>query len=423
VSQVEKITSQTPLRIACDEGHLHAIKILIKAGSNINITCHNDNLTPLSSAIKYNEFYTARLMLQQKKSIKNHDIPSSNILEYVYDSGDKEYDYLTYLAVFKGAHASQLDLPHIKNTINMVSHIDTQYPHGSISYTKLCELLDSHLHDIYLTKLAIDGFYESVFRIIKEKYTYEGHTKLDVLHTYIITHVITRLSPFLVLTENEMDLFVAQLYDYSNIHAEYNYRLMHILIENLHNLDNDLFIQSCARACSEHINDTHKDIPSTIYHNKNMSILEKAIWLDKEDLVSYLLQCNHINIDDMYLFYHNCQEYNLSCNDLQNTYNHPAHKKYARWIFNLKHHRDTIEGRYAHIQKMNNNGTKPAKPYRCVKIGKKRILKRRIHKKIKNSLYKKKISTYIRRQYGYLTSRPLPQEISDIVASYLDLQK
>jgi ankyrin repeat protein len=414
----------TALDDAIDAHCLPGVRELLKSGIDTTQGTGPQDHTPLYKALKNTHIPFAQLLLQYRTSTQGEEIPSVDTITHTqdipYSSCYAIYEHLVYLTVFKGADERQINDEHIIKNLNIYHEIDEQYPHGSLSYTHLCQKLDPAYHDTYLSKLCIDGHYKSVFRIIE--HMYEDKSLLHTIHKNSITHIIDRLSDFLVLTKKEMDLFVSHMYAYYKTHPGHSRILIETLIEHIDNMHNDLFIESCIRIYKEHINYMHSSLPSNIYIDKNMNLLEKAIWFDKENLVALMLQDDHININDMYMFYKKCQEDDFSSHDFTHNYDHPATKKYARWIFNLKHRRDLLSGTYKYIKMVPKASNKSIKPYTCVKMGTRRTLRNYIQRRLRHDLYRKRMSRYIRKKYEYQSSllslRSLPQEIGRVITSY-----
>jgi hypothetical protein len=215
---------------------------------------------------------------------------------------------------------------------------------------------------IYLTKLCSEGLHKQAFRIIAEKAQSEGFMNAHELRMYVIRYICNYITKFLLKPPRHMTTFVHDLYMYNNPHYENDTLFMSALIENAQDTQNNLFIQKsisilaqymthepllyqlannkgnktkkcvthklCMSHLIKHIDsqdhdilintfiDKHKDYINTLSNDddsatgnqiKGMSLLEKAIRLNKKDIVRKLLQSDHINIDTMYNMFKSSQ--------------------------------------------------------------------------------------------------------------------
>jgi ankyrin repeat protein len=420
----------TPLILACRHHNVDIAQKLIAHGAHITRRNIFGN-SALDVACDVDHFCIIRLLLQHTKSLHGIPIPDKTI-QHAQNSQCNNQDALhtqslhipyAYIMAFKGADTTSIQRSHFTEYVDRCNRIDKKYPQGSASYDNICHMIPAQYHDVYILKLCIEGHYTSALRMIEGKGMCLGYKDSGALRQYIIRYVCRHITPFLVLTRNEMHLFVKELYTYKKTSWDKDQIYISMLIEYLGDIHNDIFIDASIDICSNNINNTHLSIPTHIPHTPHayISLLEKAIWLDKEDIVQKLLQYEHINIDTIYRFYDMCRKKRISCNELYQKYTHPRNKKYAGWIFSLKHYRDVTPKVWIHTQKLSESDAKPKEPYKCVKIGKRKKMKNYLHKRLKNRLYKHKVSDHIRKQYGYISFRPLPQEISHMIASYIDI--
>jgi ankyrin repeat protein len=369
---------RTPLHIACNNKNSTIIKELVS---------HKAELRYIGK-----DTHPIRFLLHTCDDLNNMPIVS-DALDYarqedfsdpLIHNKSTEHASLAYIMAFKGAHTPRLHTSLFSDNITGFKHIDTQYPRGSVSYAILSEHIKPPFHHIYIAKLCIDGHYISAFRIIREKALSEGITQCHDIRAYIINYIFTFVARFAILTPIRMKQFAYELYSYNKTRFDKNELYMSSLINNLNHIKDDSSIHAFLYTSDmninatssadtslvkkaeqtlslvEHIqrlvqhvtpsfrlfdysgvNETDK-IQTHIHLQNGVSILEKAILLNRKKCVKTLMQSEHINIDALYAFLTTCKNKGISCADLTHRFGIPQPYTYAQMMYNLKHTRDML---------------------------------------------------------------------------------
>jgi hypothetical protein len=342
-----------PLHLACENGHTEIAQLLIDNKAHINATDNNGD-TPLHRACFHRNTLIVTELLKAGADINIMNTDGKTALYYI-----QNIDLATLLYIqgadIEDAHTNQSLYSIFKN----INTFYTQHSPDSVSYNTLSTHIDeNHLH-IYIAQLCSKGLHKHAFRIITEKAKSENMTNADELRSYLIRYICTHITQFLLINPSRMETFVHDLYMYNNPHYKNDTLFMSTLIENERHIHNNLFIKKCTSILAQYMTheslmshlikhmdpqdhdilistliDKHKDDINTLNNgddfardnqtdidkdgvntqdgdadsnsdktdkkNQSMSLLEKAIRLNKTDVVRKLLQSEHINIDTMY---------------------------------------------------------------------------------------------------------------------------
>jgi ankyrin repeat protein len=333
------------------------VPLLINNGADVNISNKN-GITPLHAYVK--RYFRKKLITTQKfisagahfDAINNsEETPLSIVLndnEYNF-SDDFEIPTLLYVC---GADIERADKKSTKYRIlKKIDSFYNQHAPNSVSYNMLATHVGENNIYIYIALLCSKGLHKHAFRIITEKAQNEGLTDQNQLRTYLVRYICEHISQFLLIAPSHMETFVHDLYMHNNADYENDTLLMPMLIKYEHYIKNELFIKKCVSLLSKHstyeflmsqlVNNTKNTSNKQITHQLCMShlikymnyndhdilintfidkykdyintldsatgdqtegtsLLEKAVQLDKKNIVRKLLQSEHINIDTMY---------------------------------------------------------------------------------------------------------------------------
>jgi hypothetical protein len=148
-----------------------------------------------------------------------------------------------------------------------------------------------------------------------------------------------------------MKTFVRDLSTYDKINRSNDPVLVSAVIEHMEHIYNDVFIQECIRSNKECINMTNMNEDSCIHSvdvrpNQGTSLLEKAIRLNKEDIVKDIIKQEHTNINTMYDLFDRCRSKHMPSQDITRKTHIDYPQKYAHMMFNIMNNRRLLTGTY-----------------------------------------------------------------------------
>jgi ankyrin repeat protein len=374
----------TPLYWACTSGQSHIVDELIKCGVDVNKSASNI-FTPLYMAVEGNHFDTAKKLIEAGAYIDKalDDVPFLNnanrnlntplyVSAFRHDiytlskpSVAKDYKRIAQLLYLYGASTKYMHREsYIYKAFKNLDALCTKYPQGSVSYKTLCTRINDDYIDLYITKLCTKGLHKKAFHIITEKAEDEGHTGMNPCRSYLINYVCTHIAPLLSLTPQNMKTFVRDLSTYDKTNRSNDLLLVSAVIEHMEHIYNDVFIQECIRSNKEYINTTNMNEDSCIHNvdvrpNQGTSLLEKAIRLNKEDIVKDIIKQEHTNINTMYDFFDRCRNKHMSSQDITRKTRIARPKQYAHMIFDKHNHKRLLTGTYKPNKLFNMINNKP----------------------------------------------------------------
>jgi ankyrin repeat protein len=331
---------QSPLHYAVEHDHSLIAEMLIKAGAHINIQDENGE-TPLHYAFlkgyphiacmllsygaqtdiqrKVGQYYESPFLASRWSCRNTHEtitcaiVQSGKILSFDMDHQLSGHIRIINLTNIINAYQKPLNMCHKDS--------DTQ-----LSYAQLSNNLNSSQQDMYMCRLCVHGKYKAMIQLMKEKH-YADPCPNQNMFDYILRTLQSSLTHKQV--HGVMKELHKMISTYSSCEKQHKRELHQSLMNNLHTITDDYMIMSCIRICGINVN--------TLCDNHDMSLLEKAIYLDREDLVRMMVKSEHTNTDDIHAFYTTCRKKKYSCDDLHTQHNHPATKKYAQLIARQRH--------------------------------------------------------------------------------------
>jgi ankyrin repeat protein len=467
-------TQNTPLHDAAYHGHYNIVRILIESGAHINIKDKNGN-TPLHYAFLCGYTEIARILLSHGASVditnsenqtpiaitnkklqahndlcirrfcRNH-LSSPDIIICNNQSKEPEktcaqwhrqsLDIATLAFIQSGntscIHRRDNFLRLLSDKCHNVKSIEHICNPQNISYHELSKRLHTYEQALYFYRLCAQGLYKTLFRLIKEKHHIKGY---DLSRTFFDD--VIRMLGSDALKSHIQKPSPYQLYYFGDVfytepsHTFLTFQQIKACISELHSIASESQtyahknIQNFTESCISHLDWIHDrylamslirvlniNNNTSAYHGR--SLLTHAIWLDQHDFVRMLLQSDHINIDGIHAFYDQCKSLKYSCADLKKQHNHPETKKYAQWIYGMKHLQDTLSRVYTtQTYNMALTPHKPMQTYKLTKIDKKRHTT--------ESMRKKYMINRIRKQYRYNITHYVPQDIARHITSYIDV--